>query len=169
MKEKFAELMSPVTSWWQSISTRERRLVSVGVGLFIVGFVYWGIFQPLNERAEQAQTRLNSEKQLLQWVTNSANNIVALRAQGGVQGSKRNVPMRQVITSTTSRFDIELIRMQSRDDALQVWVEPLPFNSLISWIAELKTQYGLQVQFLDIDRDDKQGVVKVNRLQFSRG
>nr|WP_026026021.1 type II secretion system protein M [Vibrio rumoiensis] len=164
-----AALMAPVNNWWQGISTRERRLVIAGLSLFIIGFVYWGIFQPLSDRTEQAQIRLNTEKQLLQWVTSSADNIVSLRAQSGVRGSQRNMPINQVVSSTASRFDIELIRMQPRDDMLQVWVQPLPFNTLINWLAELRDKYGLQVLFLDVNRTDKQGVVEVNRLQFQRG
>ena len=169
MKEKIAASIAPLTHWWQSISTRERRLVSAGLGLFIVGFVYWGIFQPLTERTEQAKLRLNSERQLLQWVTTSADNIVTLRAKNGVRGSQRSMPINQVVSSTASRFDIELIRMQPRDDMLQVWIQPLPFNTLVNWLAELRDNYGLQVLFLDINRAEKQGVVEVNRLQFKRG
>ncbi|WP_105902654.1 type II secretion system protein M [Vibrio gangliei] len=169
MNEKITTALAPITAWWQSISSREQRLVLVCLGLFALGFVYWGIWQPLNARTEQAQMRLNSEKQLLSWVTHSADNIVTLRAQTGSQGVQRNQPMNQVISSTASRYKVELIRMQPRDDMLQVWVQPLPFNTLINWLAQLRDQYGLQVLYLDINRADQSGMVDVNRLQFTRG
>lgn len=169
MNDKLTALMAPVLRWWHSISAREQRLVLVCGGLFAVGFLYWGILQPLSARTEQAQMRLNSEKQLLSWVTQSADSIVTLRAQTGSKGAQRSQPLNQVVSSTASRFNVELIRMQPRDDMLQVWIQPVPFNTLINWLAQLRDQYGLQVLFLDINRADKAGMVEVNRLQFQRG
>ncbi|GLT13118.1 type II secretion system protein M [Vibrio algivorus] len=169
MNDKLTALITPVLRWWHSISVREQRLVLVCCGLFAVGFLYWGILQPLSDRTEQAQMRLNNEKQLLGWVTQSANHIVTLRAQTGSKGVQRSQPLNQVVSSTATRFNIELIRMQPRDDMLQVWIQPVPFNNLINWLAQLRDQYGLQVLFLDINRSDKAGMVEVNRLQFQRG
>lgn len=169
MNEKISAAIAPLNNWWQSISSREQRLVLVCVGLFVVGFIYWGMLQPLKARIEQAQMRLNSEKQLLSWVTNSADTIVTLRAQTGAKGVQRNQPINQVVSSTAARYKIDLIRMQPRDDMLQVWVQPLPFNTLINWLAQLRDQYGLQVQFLDINRAEQSGMVDVNRLQFKQG
>ncbi|MFV0574782.1 MAG: type II secretion system protein M [Vibrio sp.] len=159
----------PLKTWWQSISARERQLVTICSVLLVVGFLYWGVLQPLTSRTEQAQMRLHSEKQLLQWVSNSANNIVALRSQTGSKGVDRSQPLNKVVYSTASRFQVELIRMQPRDDMLQVWVKPVSFNDLINWIAQLKEQYGVQVLFLDVSRADKDGMVEVNRLQLTRG
>lgn len=169
MNEKIAAYITPLSTWWNSISLRERRLVLACAGLLVLGFLYWGIFQPLSQRSEDAQLRLSSEKQLLSWVTHSADSIVELRSKTGTQSFDREQPLNQVIASTAQRFKVELIRMQPRDDMLQVWVQPLAFNNLINWIAELRDKYGLKVQFLDINRADKSGVVEVNRLQFSRG
>ena len=92
MSEKFTALMAPMIRWWQSISSREQRLVLVCSAAFAVGLLYWGIFQPLSDRTEQAQMRLNSEKQLLSWVSQSADHIVTLRAQTGSKGIQRSQP-----------------------------------------------------------------------------
>lgn len=169
MNDKVTALMAPLLRWWQSISAREQRLVLICGGLFAIGFLYWGILQPLNTRTEQAQARFNSEKQLLGWVKQSADNIVTLRAQTGSKGIQRSQPLNQVVSSTATRFNVELIRMQPRDDMLQVWIQPVPFNTLINWLAQLRDQYGLQVLFLDINRTETGGMVEINRLQFQRG
>lgn len=169
MNEKLQTQLIPLKNWWQSISARERQLVTVCSVLLVVGFLYWGVLQPLTSRTEQAQMRLHSEKQLLQWVTQSANKITALRSQGGQKGVDRSQPLNKVVYSTAARFQVELIRMQPRDAALQVWVKPLPFNNLINWIAQIKEQYGVQVLFLDISRAEQSGMVEVNRLQLTRG
>ena len=93
--------------------------------------------------------------------------IIQLRSQN--RGVNTNQPLNQAASSSAPRFGIELIRVQPRDDMLQVWVKPLSFDSLLDWMQFMHTRYGISVEFLDIDRGDKSGVVEVKRLQLKRG
>ncbi|BCL68207.1 type II secretion system protein M [Vibrio nigripulchritudo] len=161
--------MNRVTAWWQSISQREQRLMGGCAVLFTAFIIYWGGVVPLNERADAAQARITTEKQLLDWVTNSANTITSLRGASGSSANVSGQPLNQVVSSTTRRYRIELIRMQPRSDSLQVWVQPVPFNQLVSWLADLREQHGIDVEFLDITRTEVTGQVEVNRLQLKRG
>ncbi|GLQ73147.1 type II secretion system protein M [Vibrio penaeicida] len=161
--------MNKVNAWWQSISQREQRLMA-GCSFLVLAFaIYWGGIAPLNERADTAQTKIASEKQLLDWVTKSANSITTLRAVSGGSVNVSGQPLNQVVSSTTRRYQIELIRMQPRSESLQVWVQPVPFNQLVSWLADLREQHGIEVEFLDITRTETTGQVEVNRLQLKRG
>jgi general secretion pathway protein M len=161
--------MNRVTAWWQSISQREQRLMG-GCAVFFTAFIiYWGGIVPLNERSDAAQARITTEKQLLDWVTNSANTITSLRGASGGSVNVSGQPLNQVVSSTTRRYRIELIRMQPRSDSLQVWVQPVPFNQLVSWLADLREQHGIDVEFLDITRTEVTGQVEVNQLQLKRG
>ncbi len=160
-------LISQVQSWWSGISQREQRMM-MGCGvLVIVGLVYWGILQPMSQRAELAQSRIQSERQLLAWVQEKADDITALRKSGGVTYS--NQPLNQLVSSSARRYKVELIRVQPRNESVQVWIKPLAFNQLVDWLRYLKEQQGIEVEFLDIDRTEQAGMIEVNRLQFKRG
>ena len=117
--------------------------------------------------SDAARARIVSEQQLLQWVQSTADDIVTLRRQGGVVGTAQ--PLNQVISSSTRQFNIELIRVQPRGEMMQVWIQPLPFSQLVSWIAYLKEKQGVDVEFMDLDRGKVPGVVEVKRLQLKRG
>ena len=160
-------LMSSLSSWWNGLSLREQRLLSVGGLLLLVAAVFWGVIQPVADRAEKAQTRINSEKQLLNWVSNKADEIIELRGSSGRSVSER--PMNQVVSGSVSRFNIELIRMQPRDDMLQVWIKPVAFNQFVSWLNFLNQDQGIRVEFMDISKADSKGVVEIKRLQLKRG
>ncbi|CAM3024945.1 Type II secretion system protein M [Vibrio mytili] len=161
------DLIAQVQTWWSSISQREQRLM-LGCGVIVViGILYWGLIQPVTQRAELAQSRIKSEKQLLVWVQDKANDITALRKSGGVTYS--NQPLNQLISSSARRFKVELIRVQPRNESVQVWIKPVAFNQLVDWLRYLKEQQGIEVEFLDIDRTEQAGMVDVNRLQFKRG
>lgn len=160
-------LIAQVQTWWSTISQREQRMV-IGCGaIAVVGLIYWGILQPVSQRAELAQSRIQSEVELLAWVQDKANEITALRKSGGVSYS--NQPLNQLISSSARRYQVELIRVQPRNESVQVWIKPLAFNQLVDWLRYLKDQQGIEVEFLDIDRTDQAGMIDVNRLQFKRG
>ncbi|MGR5112050.1 type II secretion system protein M [Vibrio jasicida] len=160
-------LIAQAQAWWNSISQREQRLVMGGGVIAIIGMIYWGLLQPMNQRAELAQTRIQSEKQLLNWVQDKADEITALRKSGGVSFS--NQPLNQLVSSSARRYKVELIRVQPRNESVQVWIKPLAFNQMVDWLRYLKEQQGIEVEFLDIDRTDQAGMIDVNRLQFKRG
>lgn len=151
---------------WMTLSVREQKLLLGGVILGMVGLIYWGVLAPLDQKTELAKARIVSEKQLLNWVTEKADTITQLRAQGGVVATAQ--PLNQMISSSVQRFQIELIRIQPRDEMIQVWVQPLPFTKLVDWLAFLKQQ-GVDVEFMDIGRAPQSGVVEVKRLQLKRG
>ncbi|MGD8233936.1 type II secretion system protein M [Vibrio sp. TRT 1302] len=160
-------LLMSLQTWWLSISQREQRLVVVCVFFAVLGSVYWGIVQPIAQRADDAQMRIQSEKQLLNWVQSKGDEISKLKAQGGLTVS--SMPINQAVSSSVKRFNVELIRVQPRGEQFQVWIAPMPFNQFVSWIAYLQETYGIEVVFLDVDKGAQNGLVEVNRLQLGRG
>ncbi|MGF1682995.1 type II secretion system protein M [Photobacterium makurazakiensis] len=156
-------------AWWKGLSQREQRLVLGGGIAMLMAVLYWGIWQPLATSAENAERRLHNERQLLTWVGGKADEIVALRGATGSTGSVSDKGLNQVVNETTRQFRIELIRIQPRDEMLQVWVKPLPFTTLVNWLAFLRDEHGIDAQFLDVSKTDRAGVVEVNRLQLGRG
>ncbi|ANS84115.1 Type II secretion system protein M [Vibrio scophthalmi] len=161
------KLLASLQVWWLRITPREQRLVMVGGVALIIGILFWGIYQPMVQRAELAQNQLRTEKQLLSWVQNKADDIVALRGNGARALSP--LPFNQAVSSSARRFNIELVRVQPRGEEMQVWVQPLPFNKLVSWLEYLQQNHGVEAQFLDIDKNERVGVVDVKRLQLSKG
>ncbi len=160
-------LIAQLQTWWSSISQREQYLVIACSALVGLGVIYWGMIQPVAQRAEAAQMRIHSEKQLLNWVQNKADDIVQLRGKGGIRPSSQ--PLNQVIATSARRYKVELIRVQPRGEMLQVWVKEMPFNQFVDWLRHLKETQGIDVEFMDIDRGERPGVVEINRLQFKRG
>ena len=161
------KLLASLQVWWLRITPREQRLVMVGGVALVIGILFWGIYQPMVQRAELAQNQLRTEKQLLSWVQNKADDIVALRGNGAKALSP--LPFNQAVSSSARRFNIELVRVQPRGEEMQVWVQPLPFNQLVSWLEYLQQNHGVEAQFLDIDKSERVGVVDVKRLQLSKG
>ncbi|MCD9545992.1 type II secretion system protein M [Photobacterium carnosum] len=160
--------MAEIKAWWKALSQREQHLLLGAGSALMIAILYWGVWQPLNQRAIDAQNKINQQRQLLNWVEHKANQITALKRAGGTVNVS-DEGLNQVINETTTRFKIDLIRMQPRNDALQVWVQPLPFDTLVNWLVYLQQSFGINTQFIDLSKTDKNGMVEVNRLQLGRG
>ncbi len=160
--------MAEIKAWWKALSQREQHLLLGAGSALVIAILYWGVWKPLNQRATEAQNKINQQRQLLTWVEHKANQITVLKRAGGTVNVS-DEGLNQVINETTTRFKIDLIRMQPRNDALQVWVQPLPFDTLVNWLVYLQQSYGISTQFIDLSKTDKNGMVEVNRLQLGRG
>ncbi|MBV7300671.1 type II secretion system protein GspM [Enterovibrio paralichthyis] len=161
--------MNAIIAYWKGLSRREQRLMGVAGAVLVLGALYWGIISPLQARAEQAQQRVVSERNLLVWVNGKKAEIEALRRVSGNRGQVSALPLNQAVTSSVKRFDLEIVRLQPQQEELQVWLKPMPFNALISWLDFLSVNHGISVKFIDIGKNETQGMVDVKRLQLGRG
>lgn len=160
-------LKQAILTYWSGLSLREQRMLVIALSFGLVAAIYWGGVAPLKQQSENAQLRLSSEKQLLSWVKDQADTITQLRKTSNAPRAS-SVPLNQLLSSSTSRYGIELIRLQPRDEMVQVWVQPLSFNKLMNWLVYLRQEQGIDVAFFDINETDNAGIVEVKRLQFKR-
>ena len=74
-----------------------------------------------------------------------------------------------VVNRTAFNQKIKIARLQPQAQELQVWIDTVQFDDLLLWLSTLVEQHGIQVQIIEIAREDlAPGLVKVRRLQLSR-
>ena len=63
----------------------------------------------------------------------------------------------------------QVARLQPQGQELQVWIDTVAFDDLLIWLATLADRHGVQVQVIEVARENlAPGLVKVRRLQLSR-
>lgn len=161
--------MKALIAYWQGLSRREQRLLAVASAVILLGTLYWGVVSPLQAKAEQAEKSVISERNLLSWVNSKAAEIEALRRATGDRSQASALPLNQSVTTSVKRYNLEIVRLQPQQEDIQVWLKPMPFNALISWLDDLSVNHGVQVKFIDVGKTETPGVVDVKRLQLGRG
>lgn len=156
---------------WAALSARERILVLISGGFVAFAIVYWGVWQPWSQYSQQVSRQVVAERNLLNWVTTNADRIVTLRSdpnqQHQILGKQQGV--NQIVSQTARSFNVDLVKMQPRSaNQLQVWVQPLPFNTLLSWLGQLESRYGITASMVDLSADETSGQVTIGRLHFTR-
>ncbi|MDC0610015.1 type II secretion system protein M [Vibrio sp.] len=163
------QLSPKIKSWWLSLSKREQNLMAIlaiALGIFVI---YFGMVQPAISSVESARSRAASERALLTWVENQANQIVSLRRSSDQISADNSIPFNQMINNSSQQYGLKLIRVQPRDDSYQVWFEPTSFNQFVDFIDYLQSQYGIRIEALELSRGNQPGLVEIKRLQMTSG
>lgn len=152
--------------WWQGLNNQERKLVTIG-GIFVAIFVFYkAIWQPLNNSIDQTQSKLDKQQELLVWVTNETARYAAASRTSGAK--RPGGSLSSIINSTARRNNISIARLQPQNQDVQIWIDDVAFNQLLSWLEQLSANQQLVVKSIDLSKGDAAGQVQVKRLQLGR-
>jgi general secretion pathway protein M len=131
--------------------------------LFLLYRLFW---KPLNDNLVKIKKRLESRQALLTWVNNNTARYQGMKSVGGSTPSSGSLS--SIVNRTATQQQLTITRMQPQGEILQVWLDSVPFEQLLSWLEHLANNEGLQVQAIDLTQGDNQGEVSVRRLQLSK-
>jgi general secretion pathway protein M len=142
-------------SWWQSLQKREQQLLFfAGITLMVAAF-YGLLWAPLHQSYQSQQQQLQQVSQQLLQVSS----FPAVSVQKKIQGS-----LTDIISTSARTHNIQVSRMQPQNDQMQVMLNDISFDQLLSWLHELQYQHHVGIVQLDLAAADAPGMVRVRRL-----
>ncbi|MCL1144199.1 type II secretion system protein M [Shewanella gaetbuli] len=158
--------MENLRIWWQGLQFREQQLVG-SCGIFVViGILYWGIWSPISAAQEEAERNYNSAQQTLSYVKTTANKIAGLKSSGSAPKARGSLS--SIVNQTAGQYSLEITRMQPQGNKIQLWMDDVPFDALLSYLHDLVVQKGLTLESVDLSESDTVGFVNVRRIQLSQ-
>ncbi|MEQ9879932.1 type II secretion system protein M [Pectobacterium aroidearum] len=160
--------MNELRQRWQAMSQRERQLMVVCAAVLLLCLVYYALFQPWQLREEQWERTISREQQTVNWMQKQASSIPqGNQAQG--ENSQRDVSLPILISQSTKRYGLTVVRLQPQGNQASVTLAQSDFNSLLRWLSELEQKNGVKVLSLDVNAvEQSPGVVDVTRLMLER-
>lgn len=149
-----------------NLPEREQKLLLIAAVVLIVFIFFSLIWQPMNNRIEQARTAIENQQGILAELNTKAAKITMLRQNQGAGGSFQG-SLTQVANQTAGRFGIAITRMQPRNDQLQIWVEQAEYNQFVRWLDALDNQ-GIVILDTDIAQTSTPGMINVRSLVLSK-
>ena len=113
--------------------------------------IYWWQLKKGQKRERQ---QLLLSQQLLQ-----VRSYPVVSTQTKVQGS-----LTDLISSSARTHKIQVSRMQPQNDQMQVMLNDISFDQLLTWLHALQYQHGVKLVSLDIATAEKPGMVRVRRM-----
>lgn len=150
---------------WQQLSDQEQRILLYVSPFVLIFLLYLLVWQPLNDSIATKKIKLVRQQALLTWVKENSQRYASAQ-KNGKSTSKGSVS--SIVNRTAKQMQVKLSRIQPQGDSVQIWVDEIPFNTLLVWLERLSTQEGLNVENIDLSTTDTQGVVQVRRLRLGR-
>ena len=151
---------------WLALNIREQRLV-IAMGSVVLFFIlYSAIWKPLNNNIESATSKVSRYQDLQTLVQTETARYKSFVGAGNKVTSKGSLS--SVVNKTAGKNKIAIERMQPQGEDLQVWIEEVSFNQLLTWLEQLSSRENINVKSIDLSNTQQPGVVKVRRLQLGR-
>ncbi|WP_440903564.1 type II secretion system protein GspM [Catenovulum sp. SX2] len=151
--------------WFESLAEREQRLVIGATVVFAIGLFFQLIWGPLNSSLDKAQQNIKNKQALLQWVSEKTSEYQQLKGNNKASASGS---LNQIVNTAARQAGISIARMQPQGESLQVQIDEVEFNAFVRWIASLVQNKGLTIESLDVTATDRNGAVRVRRLQVTK-
>lgn len=153
---------------WQELSAKDQRLVLImviSVSLFVAYRFMW---QPLTENITKQENKIARQQELLTWIQDNTALYIQKNKNGDAQ-QQNSGSLSGLISRSASRKQIAIARIQPQGDDIQVTIDSIEFNQLLTWLQSLAATDGIMVKALDLSKEEQSGVVRVRRLSLGRG
>jgi general secretion pathway protein M len=150
--------LQALRSRYDHLERQEQNAVK-GLGLFFLGlFLYFGLFQPVQDFHSDRLNDFERNQSLLQYMKATEGDArAASSGTGGISGQN----LMSDVSNSARRIGIVPNRLQPEgEDSVSVWFDGVSFALLLDWMASV-SQQGISVRQIVIDRNDDSGVVNV--------
>ena len=140
--------------WWNLRQPRERQILIAGAVFVAVFLLYGAIWSPLQKARHRAELDLRTTRMLANRLETIAVDVERNRGTGG--GASRNLPLLSAVDQAAHRPELgkqyERIEPDEGERSVKIWINEVPFDSLVSWLNLVQTQYGIVVASAELER-----------------
>lgn len=147
--------MNNLQVWWMQLQDRERRFIRYGGITATMLLFYVLLWSPFLDTVSQAQQDLEDKRQLLQWMQTASVQYQQLKKQSNGPANLSTDNM--LSTVSQSLKDNALTSLvseikQTNDLKVTVNFKQVNFDDLIQWLLNIRKQYGLQVDQIQVEQ-----------------
>jgi general secretion pathway protein M len=164
------KLIDDGRSRYLKLAPRERVIVLVGSVVVLLTVLYLGMIEPVIKAHGSRVAALSSSRALAAQLETAAAAVAGAGPKAGTAQVGRGMSLLAAVDQSTRGGVLAKPpeRLQPEGDReVKVWFDDVPFDSLVRWLAELQTKYGVSVQTLDIEAQSGTGLVDA-RLSLNR-
>lgn len=141
---------SSLAQHWQTLTSRDRLALLVLGAFVLLVLGYLSLWQPAQRQAQAARVAFEEQRALYAYLQSRAPELRgrALQPRGNLDPAR----LQGLVTASAAEQGLVIERLDSESDgAVQVGLQPVPFEQLLRWIQALETQ-GVTVQEAGLDR-----------------
>jgi general secretion pathway protein M len=152
-----------IAAWWQGLSERDRRILTIGAPVVFLLLGWSFVWYPLAHARAQLQSDVERARGDLAWMQQAAGEAAALRAKGArgqVDRQGKSLLALADVSARAAGLADALKRVEpSGPKSVRVSFDTANFDALIGWVDGLGRDYGVQANDLSADRVEGIGLV----------
>jgi len=154
------EFLNPLRDAWGKLAPGERRLAMIGGVLVGVTLLYVLLWLPVQKELARLRVSVPEERAQLQRMRAQAASIKPLRARSGAKPAPGTLlpVIEQTATARGMRGFVSRLEADG-GTGVQLTLEAAPFNSLLSWLADLQDSHSLHIENASMDAHTAPGTV----------
>jgi general secretion pathway protein M len=158
-----------INLWYQSLPTRDRRLLLAVASMLAVTLFYLVIWEPIHQGYALEKQKLKSQRDIYSWMQSAANEVRTLK-RGGTRKAPVNQPITLILENSAKISGIKqfINKIESSGmDGARVKIDSASFDQLLVWLNTLEKQHGVIITTANIERNEQAGTVSA-RLSFEK-
>jgi general secretion pathway protein M len=160
-----------MNEWWFSKTQQEQRAIIIGGVVVFILLLYVMVWLPFTKNLDKQVKNVQDQKVTLQWIQSNLDQVKKLRLTKRGTKTSSNEALLTLIERTAKNIQLrkQLQNIKPKgDNGVQLMVEQAPFDTLIRWLGQLTLNHGLEIESLNIDKQDSPGLVNA-RIVIERG
>jgi type II secretory pathway component PulM len=158
-----ARWLNPWRDKYSALSGRDRAMLAVLVVFLVVVLAYLLVWTPVNDYRQRGMEDRDRNLELLEMMrrteTQARQKTVSKRS--AVTGKN----LLAIISREAQQLNIKANRLQPEgQDAVSLWFDSIPFDDLLMLLEKVKSEYGVSVEQIVVDRGESGGSVRTRLI-----
>jgi general secretion pathway protein M len=144
--------------WYATLQANERTLVSALAAFLAAVVVYLAIWSPLADWSHGADARYQRQMAVLDWMHLKEKEARAAGQRS--EGTPESGSVWTLVANSAAKSGVKLLSYQPEGSGgVSVVLQNQPFNTVVSWLADLEQRDHVTVKQISIDGQTAPGVV----------
>lgn len=150
-------------TWWEQLSQREQRLLSVGALLLLLIVAYLFLYQPLTQYTDKTRTQAQQQQALLQWMQQAEQALNTLQTQSSQIKTITDATLLTTLSTLLATPPLntsESTLAQTDNQQARIQFKQVPFDNLIQFLTLSWRQYRITTVSLETTPLNTPGLVQ---------
>jgi len=151
--------------WFEGLEQRERLLVAIAAALTVIAVVVLLIIRPISSQTTRGQELVADKTALLTELEQVAQRIGPQGGSAPTANLTNTDSMVVVVDQTTRNAGLASYLKRNQPDgadSIRLRFENAPFDTVVSWLADLENNYGMSATSANIDLGAGAGRINCN-------
>ncbi len=139
--------------YWQNLQTREQHTLLVGGIAVLLLLFYSLVLDPFAQELQRLEQSVATDRELLVWMEQSAQQIMALRGSGAAKRASGGSLLSLVDASAKQNgLGGALKQVKPEGSGVRLRFEQAGFDDMVRWLGRLGAEQGVGVVTLTLER-----------------